>query len=169
MYQSRSLNWREHRIHLKKPKTIATSGQMWVANKRQLGCSEKEMKHKLVLFHLFFLLSPPQERQFIPLLCLFLRLHLPVRRSRPADHRHHWLGNMVTLYFFFPLNLHIFNHASKLTHTNCSLFCLHQRLDLGSHRSQHQRPSRHHHAADCSPVHCAVRGLPYYVQKGKSA
>uniref|UniRef100_H2UC07 Secretory carrier-associated membrane protein n=1 Tax=Takifugu rubripes TaxID=31033 RepID=H2UC07_TAKRU len=35
-----------------------------------------------------------QERQLVPLLRLLLCLHLSVRRSRPADHRHQRLGNV---------------------------------------------------------------------------
>lgn len=44
-------------------------------------------------------LSPLQERQFIPLLRLLLRLYLSVWSSRASKYWHHWLGNMVSIVY----------------------------------------------------------------------
>lgn len=65
-------------------------------------------------------LSPPQEWQFIPLLCLLLRLYLSVWSSRPTNYWHHWLGNMVSILCFYWFCTSVSLHWIS---TTLSLFC----------------------------------------------
>lgn len=67
-----------------------------------MSCGRRRRRH----LRDYFLSPPPplpplQERQLVPLLRLLLRLHLSVRRPRPADHRHQRLGNVVTVFMLF--------------------------------------------------------------------
>lgn len=105
-------------------------------------------------------LSPLQEWQFIPLLCLLLRLYLSVWRSRPTDYWHHWLGNMVSILCFYSF-CYLYECVLKFTHIVTVLFS--QWLDLSFNWSEHQYPSGHHHVIDRSSVHCSVCGLAHYV------
>uniref|UniRef100_A0A674NKY6 Secretory carrier-associated membrane protein n=1 Tax=Takifugu rubripes TaxID=31033 RepID=A0A674NKY6_TAKRU len=108
-----------------------------------------------------------QERQLVPLLRLLLCLHLSVRRSRPADHRHQRLGNVVTV-FMLLRPVHVRHGAASLRPTHSVSVCR-QWLDRGADRAEHQHPRGHHHVADRRALHRPLRLLAHHVQKGKAS
>lgn len=71
-------------------------------------------------FSLLFSLSPQQERQFISLLCLLLRLYLSVWSSRSTNYRNNWLGNMVSIFVLLLFCVSVSMYWNPLTLT---LFC----------------------------------------------
>lgn len=64
-------------------------------------------------------LSPLQEWQLIPLLCLLLRLYLSVWRSRPTNYWHNWLGNMVSISCFYSFCSFMGMYWFSLTLSSC--------------------------------------------------
>lgn len=72
-------------------------------------------------------------------------------------------------YFVLSLNLSGSEPVVEFAHVALVSFCFVlfcQWLDCSSNWSEHQYPGGHHHAADCSSVHCSVCGLAHNVQKG---
>lgn len=63
--------------------------------------------------------------------------------------------------FVLLLILYLYQRVLKSTHIDIVLFF--QWLDRSFNWPEHQYPSGHYHAADCSPLHSTLCGLAYYV------